>query len=137
MHMRNNRRGEGYVDLVVCVLVLTMVMILVLNIFSFLTLKQDLDYFAKQMVETACAEGAFGEAVEERYEELAEETGLRPEWSFDGSDIFQAVGRTVQYGETVSVTLTIRSEVRGLGFFSIPVTLTARASGLSRRYWKS
>ena len=37
-----NHRAEGYIDTVVCVMAAMMVIVLALNVFSFLTLKQDM-----------------------------------------------------------------------------------------------
>ena len=52
-----NRRGEGYIDTVVEVLVFTMLLVLVLNVFQFLALKQNMDYFAKELITTAAVSG--------------------------------------------------------------------------------
>ncbi len=52
-----NKRGENYIDTVVGVVAAMMVIVVALNIFSFLTLKQDLDYYAKEMVEVCCSYG--------------------------------------------------------------------------------
>ncbi len=137
--MRNllsNKRGENYIDTVVGVVAAMMVIVVALNIFSFLTLKQDLDYYAKEMVEVCCSYGKTCEEVQDRDEELSAELGLDPNLSFDGTEYFNATKRTVQYGEVIVVELTYRTYVRGLGVFKIPVTLTAKHSGLSRRYWK-
>jgi hypothetical protein len=137
--MRNllsNKRGENYIDTVVGVVAAMMVIVVALNIFSFLTLKQDLDYYAKEMVEVCCSYGKTCEEVQDRDEELSAELGLDPNLSFDGTEYFNATKRTVQYGEVIVVELTYRTYVRGLGVFRIPVTLTAKHSGLSRRYWK-
>ena len=131
-----NRRGDTYFDTVVLVVAAVMVIVLAINIFSFLALKQDLDYYAKEMVEVSCAYGKTGGEVQDRNEELAEQLGLDAEVSFEGTDYFNASKRTVQYGEPVNVTVTYRTYVKGLGAFRIPVTLTAKHSGLSRIYWK-
>ena len=63
-----------------------------------------------------------------------EELGLNPVLSFEGTEYFNATKRTVRYGEVIVVTVTYRTYVRGLGVFKIPVTLTAKHSGLSRKY---
>ena len=131
-----NKRGENYIDTVVGVVAAMMVIVVALNIFSFLTLKQDLDYYAKEMVEVCCSYGKTCDEVQDRDEELSAELGLDPDLSFDGTEYFNATKRTVQYGEVIVVELTYRTYVRGLGVFRIPVTLTAKHSGLSRRYWK-
>ena len=131
-----NRRGENYIDTVVGVVAAMMLIVVALNIFSFLTLKQDLDYYAKEMVEVCCSYGKTCDEVQDRDEELSAELGLDPDLSFNGTEYFNTSKRTVQYGEVIVVELTYRTYVRGLGVFKIPVTLTAKHSGLSRRYWK-
>jgi hypothetical protein len=132
----NNKRGENYIDTVVGVIAAMMVIVVALNVFSFLTLKQDLDYYAKEMVEVCCSYGKTCEEVQDRDEELTAELGISPDLSFDGTEYFNISKRTVQYGEVIVVTVTYQTYVRGLGVFKIPVTLTAKHSGLSRRYWK-
>ncbi len=136
LKLLKNKRGENYIDTVVGVVAAMMVIVVALNIFSFLTLKQDLDYYAKEMVEVCCSYGKTCDEVQDRDEELSAELGLDPDLSFDGTEYFNATKRTVQYGEVIVVELTYRTYVRGLGVFRIPVTLTAKHSGLSRRYWK-
>ena len=131
-----NKRGENYIDTVVGVVAAMIVIVLALNIFSFLTLKQDLDYYAKEMVEVCCSYGKTCDEVQDRDEELSAELGLDPDLSFNGTEYFNVTKRTVQYGEVIVVELTYRTYVRGLGVFRIPVTLTAKHSGLSRKYWK-
>ena len=136
LKLLKNKRGENYIDTVVGVVAAMMVIVVALNIFSFLTLKQDLDYYAKEMVEVCCSYGKTCDEVQDRDEELSAELGLDPDLSFNGTEYFNATKRTVQYGEVIVVELTYRTYVRGLGVFRIPVTLTAKHSGLSRRYWK-
>ena len=131
-----NKRGENYIDTVVGVIAAMMVIVVALNIFSFLTLKQDLDYYAKEMVEVCCSYGKTCDEVQDRDEELARELGFNPDLSFSGTEYFNATKRTVQYGEVIVVEVSCHTYVRGLGVFRIPVTLTAKHSGLSRKYWK-
>ena len=128
-------RGEGYIDVVISVLVAMMLIVLILNVFSFMTLKQNMDYFAKEMINCAAANGTTTGRVNTRYDELVEETGIAPGVSWN-TVYFNASQRTVQLGDTIQVTLTLRSYVRGLGVISVPVTLTAKHSGISQKYWK-
>ena len=74
-----NRRGENYIDTVVGVVAAMMVIVVALNVFSFLTLKQDLDYYAKEMVEVCCSYGKTCDEVQDRDEELSAELGLDPD----------------------------------------------------------
>ena len=122
--------------MVISVLVIMMMIILALNIFSFLTLKQDMDYFAKEMINCAAANGMTAGRVDTRYNELVEETGIKPSVTWN-TTYYNASQKTVQLSDTIQVTLTLSSRVRGLGLISIPVTLTAKHSGISQKYWKN
>ena len=132
-----NCRGESYIETVVCVVAAMMVIVLALNAFSFLTVKQDLDYFAKEMIDVAATYGRTNFETAIRYTELCEETGLNPEYNFDGTHYFNSSNGKVQYGDTIVLTVKMETYVKGLGVFKLPVTLQAKHSGLSQKYWKS
>lgn len=132
-----NSRGESYIETVVCVVAAMMGIVLALNAFSFLTLKQDLDYFAKEMIDVAATYGRTNSETAVRYTELCEETGLNPEYDFDGTQYFNSSNGKVQYGDTIVLTVKMETHVKGLGVFKLPVTLQAKHSGLSQKYWKS
>ena len=131
-----NTRAEGYIDTVVCVMAAMMVIVLALNVFSFLTMKQNMDYFAKEMIDTATIYGTTNGQVYVRYQELCAELGFRPTVSFAGTDYYNSSTGKVQLGDTIMISLTYRTYVQGLGVFRIPVTLVAKHSGLSQKYWK-
>jgi hypothetical protein len=133
--MKNNKRGDGYIDVVISVLVSMMMIALALNVFSFLTLKQDVDYFAKEMINCSVANGMTTGQVNIRYNELVAETGIAPTVLWN-TTYFSSSQKTVQLGNTIQVTLTLSSNVKGLGIFNIPVTLIAKHSGISQKYWK-
>lgn len=130
-----NKRGEGYIDVAVSVLVTMMLIVLALNVFSFFVIRQDMDYFAREMVSAAAVNGCTAGETATRYSELAQETGLRPQYAWD-TDYCDAADQRVQLGDTIKVTLTCGSYTVGFGIFKIPVTLTASYSGLSQMYWK-
>ena len=131
-----NDRAEGYIDTVVLVVVAMMVIVLALNVFSFLTLKQDMEYFAKELIDTATIYGRTGTEVTQRYQELCKELGFRPTMNFSGTQYYNASAKTVQLGDGITVTIHMQTHVKGLGVFRILVTLYATHSGLSQKYWK-
>jgi hypothetical protein len=131
-----SKRGDGYIDVVVGVLVSMMLLVLSLNVFSFLTVKQDMDYFAKEMIFSATAYGKTTGEVNTRNNELVAETGLNPTITWQ-TTYFNASAKTVQLGNTITVTLSYGTYVKGFGVFRIPIMLTAKHSGLSQKYWKS
>lgn len=130
-----NKNGGGYVEAVVSVLVAMMMIVLALNVFSFLTLKQDLDYFAKEMLETATVHGRTTGETTSRYYELAAETGLYPSYYWT-ANYYNYSYQYVQLGDSIKITLYYYTYVQGFGIFKIPITLTAEHSGLSQVYWK-
>ena len=46
-----SNRAEGYIDTVVMIVAAMMVIVLALNVFSFLMMKQEMDYFAKEIID--------------------------------------------------------------------------------------
>lgn len=134
-NLLKNKRGDGYIDVVVAVFAFMMLIILSLNVFTFLTIKQDMDYFAKEMVECATVDGRTSGATYDRYYELVDEVGFSPSYSWTAT-YYNPSYKTVQYGDTITVNLTYRTYVQGFGIFRIPITLTSNYSGLSQRYWK-
>ena len=131
-----SRRGDGYIDVVVGVLVSTMLIVLALNVFSFFTLHQDLDYFAKEMVEAACADGQTGGEAARRAVELSEELGISPSYSWRAEYMTPTSARRVQLGDSMTIQVRYTAYIQGLGIFRIPVTMTVTHSGASERYWK-
>lgn len=131
-----NTKGEGYIDTVVAVLVSMMLIVFALNVFSFFTLKQDLDYFAKEMLYSATTSGRTADEVSVRYTDLCEELGFSPSYSYTGTDYYNTSSGKVQLGDTVVVTITYDTYIKGLGVFKVPITIKACHSGLSQMYWK-
>ncbi len=132
----NSTRAEGYIDTVVGAVAAMMVIVIALNVFSFLTLKQDMDHFAKELIDTATVYGRTNEDVTDRYEELCDELGIVPTANYGGTSYFNSSNGTVQLGDTINLALSYSAYVKGLGVFKIPITLTVKFSGLSQKYWK-
>lgn len=124
------RRGEGYIDVAVLVLVVVMVLALIVKVLPVFTAKQQLDLFAAELVREAEISGRVGTETTLRAQVLRERTGLSPAISWSRS------GR-LQLNSEVTVTLTMTMDIGLFGRFgSFPVRLTAKASGVSEVYWK-
>ena len=130
-----SKNGEGYVDMCVGVVVFVMILVIAINIFSFITLRIEMDQIADELLETATYNGCFGTEFDLRNNELKEQYynySVRT-----GADsYFNSTYRRVQLGHTMSVTVSVDTDIRGLGVFRIPVTLSVTRSGLSQKYWK-
>lgn len=124
-----DQRGEGYIDVVVILLVALLVIALGMKVFPVFVAKNELNTFANELVRVAEIEGRIGSATNIKANELEVLTGLEPtiSWSTTGR---------VQLNDEFSVTV---SQVVDIGFFefgSFPITLTSKASGRSEVYWK-
>ena len=124
------RRGEGYVDVIVLVLCAMLVLALVMRVLPVFIQKQQLDTFATELVREAAVSGRVGSETSRRAAILSEQTGLQPdiEWSTSGR---------IQLNDEITVTLTLETNIGLFGeFASFPITLQARAGGKSEVYWK-
>ena len=124
------RRGEGYVDVIVLVLCAMLVLALVMRVLPVFIQKQQLDTFATELVREAEVSGRVGSETSRRAAILSEQTGLQPgiEWSTSGR---------IQLNDEITVTLTLETNIGLFGeFASFPITLQARAGGKSEVYWK-
>lgn len=130
-----SKRGDGYVDVAVEVIVLMMLLVLFLNVYQFYAVYRDLDHFAQELVRSAAVHGSTDcDEVTARYEELKKETGLDPTVVWQAS---YYEGSKVQYGDSISVTLTVPAKLSGLGIaLDIGVDVKTTYSGLSQKYWK-
>ncbi len=130
-----NKSGEGYIDTCVGVVAFVMVLVVAINVFSFITLKQDMDEIADELIETASFTGCFGSEFRFRAVELRN-MYFPFTMSIGAEEYYNATYKRVQLGDTMYVTISVQTYVKGLGVFQIPVTLTVTKSQVSEKYWK-
>ena len=129
-YLLKERQGEGYIDVVVLVLCAMFVLALAMRVLPVFIQKQQLDYYASDLVREAEVTGRVGEETSRRAAVLTEKTGLTPNitWSTQGQ---------IQLNSDVTVTLTMETNIGLFGDLgSFPVTLRAQAAGKSEVYWK-
>lgn len=131
----HSRKGEGYIDTCVSVIVFVMILVVAINIFSFITLKQEMDQICNELIETATAEGCFYSEFWERDSELLNEYYWYGIYT-DAEKFYNSTYQRVQLGDTMTVKIDVTTYLKGLGVFKIPVTLTVQKSGISEKYWK-
>lgn len=131
-----NKKGEGYIEVVVLVLVGSFFLVFCLGVFDYLIQKQKLDFFAKELVETASVYGKTEGEVDLRYENLSRQLGISPECDYTGTRYFDYQNKTVQLGEEIYLKLTLNSSSGISSILGFPVTIYATGSALSEQYWK-
>lgn len=130
-----SRSGEGYVDMCVGVIVFVMILVIAINIFSFITLRIEMDQIADEILEASTYSGCFGDESQDAYERMLDEY-YDFDLIFGADEYFNSTYRRVQLGHVMWVKISVTTDIKGLGAFKIPVTLTVYRSGLSQKYWK-
>lgn len=124
-----SKRGEGYIDVCVIVLIVIVILALFTAVAPVLSAKIQLDNYADELAREAEIAGRIGAETTARAQTLNEKTGLSPtiQWSRTGK---------IQLNQEFTVTCTVVRDIGFGDFGSFPITLTARASGKSEVYWK-
>jgi len=124
-----SKRGEGYIDVVVVVLVAMMVIAMAVKVYPVFVVKSDLNTFANELARVAEIEGRIGSETTAKKNELRASLGIDPavNWSTSGS---------IDLNDEFSVILTLPVDIGFFEFGSFPITLTAKATGRSEVYHK-
>ena len=129
LKLLQSKRGEGYVDVIVIVLVIMLFITLAVKVFPVFIAKNQLDTFAAELVREAEIAGRVGSETTARANQLKTQIGIDPviSWSKTGN---------IQLNQEVTVTLTLQHNIGFFNFGSFPITLTSKATGKSEVYWK-
>ncbi len=124
-----SKRGEGYIDVVVVVLVAMMVIAMAVKIYPVFVVKSDLNTFANELARVAEIEGRIGSETTSKKNELRASLGIDPtvSWSTSGN---------IDLNEEFSLVLTLPVDIGFFEFGSFPITLKTKATGKSEVYHK-
>lgn len=130
----SSKRGEGYVDICIATVIFVMLTVIALNIFSFITLKAEMDEITDNLIVMATHTGRFGDEFSDMDSVLLDDYFY---YDLDyGADEYFTSDDKVQLGDKMWVEISVDTTVKGLGVFEIPVTLKVKRSGISEVYWK-
>lgn len=130
----SSKKGEGYVDICIATVIFVMLTVIALNIFSFITLKNDMDQIADNLIVVATHSGEFGDEFLNTDSDMINDY-FPYEIEYD-AESYTGIDNRVQLGDKMWVEISVDTTVKGLGIFEIPVTLRVKRSGISERYWK-
>lgn len=134
-NLKGNRKAEGYIDTCVGVIAFVIILVIAINIFSFITLRVEMDTIADELLETATYYGCFGAEFSSRDTDMQTEY-FGHELNYGAESYYNSTYRRVQLGKKMWVEVSVKTYVKGLGVFKIPVTLKVKKTGLSEKYWK-
>lgn len=131
----SSKKGEGYVDICIATVIFVMLTVIALNIFSFITLKNDMDQIADNLIIAATHSGEFGEDFSDVDMDMIDNYFY---YELDyGAEEFFTSGEKVQLGDRMWVEIWVDTSVKGLGIFEIPVTVKVKRFGISEAYWSA
>ena len=133
----SSRRGESsYISMVVFVLVAVMFIALILNLFSVISAKQQLDICADQLTRQIQLSGEVGADTETLFNMLKTNIGGVKNVSYQ-VDTTYCNGQRIQLGTPFQVTVTAEAALGGFGDIALfRITLKSSAAGVSEEYWK-
>lgn len=127
-----DKKGNGYVDVVVLVLIAMMVIALGIKVFPAFIAKDRLNTFANRVLREAQVQGM----IEIDYKSIAENIDINIDSVTWEANTFG--DRKVQLDEVITVTCTTNVEIGLFGdFSSFLIPLKSKAIGKSEVYWKS
>ncbi len=129
-----SKRGEGYIDTVVIVMVAMLVIAFTVRIFPIFLAKNQLNIFANELCREAELSGRIGAEVTLAIQRLEDDTGLKPTIAWTARYISGT--NRIQLGNEFTVTVSQEVDIGFFTFGSFPINLTSKASGKSEVYWK-
>ena len=132
-----NRKGEGtYIDSVVFILVAVIFIAFILNLFSIISAKQQLDVCADQLTRQIQLSGEVNSTTDSLFQSLCGDLNAVENISYTVDTTYQS-GNKIQLGTPFRVTVTATAYLGGFGDFGLfPIELTASGAGISEEYWK-
>ena len=125
------QKGDGYVDIVVLVLIAMMVIALGIKVFPAFMAKDRLNTFTNQILREAQIQGM----IQIDYRSISESIDINIDsvtWDANTME-----GKKVQLDEKITVTCTTKVEIGLFGEFgSFQIPLKSKATGKSEVYWK-
>ena len=113
-------------------------LLVVMNVFSVLTMRQNMKYVADFVLEKTAIDGSTRNAAS-YFRTACSEAGIdsaSASFSLEGTDYLNRIAGTVQYGDVISLRMTCRIALSAGGIASLPVTMEIRESTLSEVYYK-
>lgn len=134
--LKDKRGFSVTVGMLGCVLVFALVFSCFLGVTVQMHKINVLDRFADEMAAKAGQQGrCSGSELDTRYNQLVEATGIKPTVEYVTS-FYNSSKQLVQYGDAITVNLTLESNLIGFGDYYIPMILKAKSTEQSMQYWK-
>lgn len=140
--LKSDRGEANYISTVVYIFVAVIILAFILNLFSIISAKQQLDHCADQMVKQIQLAGGINSDTDSLFSYLCREitgaTNIKYEIDSDyHSPRPSGMTKGIQLGTPFYVTITGDAKLGGFWNFKlIKFTVNAKGAGVSEKYWK-
>ena len=140
--LKSERAEANYISTMVFIFISVLLLAFIINVFSVISTKRQLDHAADQMVKQIQLAGGVNADTDALFAFLSSEIRGARNITYTVDSAFRAprpagMQSAIQLGTPFYVTIQGRASIGGMWNFSITqVTIVARGAGVSERYWK-
>ena len=137
MKILSQKKAEGtYISTVVFVLIAVIFIGLVINLFSIIAAKSQMDTAADQLTRQIQLAGEVSADTDRLFSDITGHIGAAENIRYTVSTHY-LTGKKIQLATPFSVTVTGTAYLGGFGDFNIfPINLVSYGAGVSEEYWK-
>ena len=137
MKILSQKKAEGtYISTVVFVLIAVIFIGLVINLFSIIAAKSQMDAAADQLTRQIQLAGEVSTDTDRLFSDITGHIGAAENIRYTVSTHY-LTGKKIQLATPFSVTVTGTAYLGGFGEFNIfPINLVSYGAGVSEEYWK-
>ena len=131
-----SERGDGsYISSFIYILVVVIMIAFIINVFHIISVKQEMDHMADQLVKQIQLNGGTSSETESLFDYLAAEMDEVDGLTYQVTSSTDT--RRIQIGTPFYVSVTGRCYLGGMWKFNlVPINMRAQGAGVSEHYWK-
>lgn len=140
--LHNNRGEANYFSSVVFIFIAVLLLAFIINLFSIISAKQELDHCADQMVKQIQLSGGINSETEELFDFLCSQIEGAGNLSYSIDATYRSptpsgMQRAIQLGNPFYITIEGDARLGGFWNFDlIRIPIVSRGAGVSEHYWK-
>lgn len=140
--LNNNRAEANYFSTVFFIFIAVLLLAFIIDLFSIISTKQELDHTADQMVKQIQLSGGINQETEELFSFLCSQLkgANNISYSIDASyktPTPSGMIRAIQLGSPFYITIEGDAKLGGFWNFDlVHITVVSRGAGVSEHYWK-
>ena len=139
--LKSEHGDVNYFSTVVFIFIAVLLLAFILDLFSIISTKQELDHCADQMVKQIQLSGGINEETDQLFHFLCSqiEGAENISYSIDASyksPTPSGMSRAIQLGTPFYITITGRAKLGGFWNFNlVNITVVSKGAGVSEHYW--